>query len=688
MAKQKLRESITVSSQQAIRQQALSSKDREDLVESIVQESAESTKDAKKLRERAEQFVKEHVGKSKWSFPVSRYDHINANRRRYPKALWEHVINNQKDIWEGCVGLADHPPGDEDPSFKDSAVIWNNLRMDETNKLVWADAIFVGENGRLAEDILDSGGKVGFSTAGMGDLQKVTEHTENGLMEFYDVVPEEFIIERIADVVPNPSQDVYGFGNMRVGEAVDAGTAQKMWPADDKRMPTEGEEHPPLEGEEANLPEEPHSDYDSPAGEPADPKVIWVSGDTSLREEAGADGGGDAGGTTVAGAAGQTDSSGAYAEAPENVRTVTSPGSKRRDEEYNTPGDKGNTMEAKARPTLNSFEQRRAYEDITRFIEKASSLSSPHDRLNEFKEIQSYLQDIDIPELHEQVEEKIKKTQKEIQALTESGKEFKEIFGTDISVKDVQGAMKNLSDVKSNLKESAYDWKQVSTKMAQHLKKFVEAVHILKERPTIEAHENLKQRNKEIQESLRAQMQNQKKKSTQQIKAVKEDLTKAHNALRQYIKDSKKKEQDLQKKLNEAKKENRQLREYAKKLKEAAETQTSELMSEETRYLFEGSKGQQARAENYRKQNRSLTETANSRRLNEDKEEVKEYFDNLLKKHGSSILPYSKQILEAKNYQEAVNAYMNIMDSRTQVDPDTLLDMDNPMIYEALTGQY
>jgi hypothetical protein len=40
--------------------------------------------------------------------PVSRYNFKNANGRIYPKELWENVIKNQRDIWEGCVGLAEY----------------------------------------------------------------------------------------------------------------------------------------------------------------------------------------------------------------------------------------------------------------------------------------------------------------------------------------------------------------------------------------------------------------------------------------------------------------------------------------------------------------------------------------------------------------------------------------------------
>jgi len=681
MAKQRLYENITLTKAQAIKQsRSLSDADRQEIAESVASHMANGGKVTKELKEKANSIIRENIGKNKWRLPISRFDFINQNRRRYSKDLWEKVINNQRDIWEGCVGLADHPAQGADPSFKDSAVIWNNLSLDETNKLVWADAIFVGEMGRLAEDILESGGKVGLSTAGLGDLEKVTEHVDGNYMEFYDVIPDEFIIERVADLVPNPSQDVFGFGDMKVSEAaIDAGAAQKLNPADDKRQPATAEEHPPLEGEEADLPEDPHAGYDAP-DEAADPRVVWVSGDTSLREAG--DGGGDAGAAGTAVAGGGVDSQGAYAEAPENVTTVTEPGRRRRD--YKDTGSEGKTMEPRTKPTLTSFEQRRAYDDITRFIDSASQLSSPHERLSEFKEIQTYLQDVDIPELKEEIQTKIEATEEEINKLVESGKEFKEIFGTDISAADLKGALKNLSSVRNNLKESSYDWKKVAVKTAEHLKKFVEAVQILKNRPTIETHENLKKRNKQIQESLRAQMKDSRQKRDKRIKELEGDLTKAHDALRRYIKESKQRESQLREALAQEKQRSKKIKEQAQKLKENASHYVESTMGEEVRYLVEGAKGAGNRAEEHRRQSRSITETANSKRISESKREVQEYFDSLLKKHGSAILPYSQEILEASNYQEAVNRYMRILDSRTHVSADTLLDMENPMIYEAM----
>jgi hypothetical protein len=127
----------------------------------------------------------------------------NHNGRKYKRKLWENVINKQQDAWKGRVGLADHPPEDSDGEFKNSAIVWHDMEVDENQtgeEPVWAIGSFVGPYGRLGKEIVDAGGKIGFSSSGFGELE-------------YDgstVNADTFQIERVADIVLNPSQEVFG----------------------------------------------------------------------------------------------------------------------------------------------------------------------------------------------------------------------------------------------------------------------------------------------------------------------------------------------------------------------------------------------------------------------------------------------------------------------------------------------
>ncbi len=133
-----------------------------------------------------------------WRFPISRYGNTNANGRIYTKELWEDVIKNQKDTWKNSLGLCDHPEGDSDGSMKDASMVWYDLEIDEENQLIWGLGSFVGIYGhQVAEDIVNHGGKIGFSSSGFGDVLPSGEVVD-------------YVIERPADIVLNPSQAVYG----------------------------------------------------------------------------------------------------------------------------------------------------------------------------------------------------------------------------------------------------------------------------------------------------------------------------------------------------------------------------------------------------------------------------------------------------------------------------------------------
>lgn len=136
-----------------------------------------------------------------WQFPISKVndiDHPNLNGRVYNRQLWENVINNQADIWKGGTGLANHPSDDEDGDFMNQSIVWLDGFLGDDD-IVYGIGALVGDGGALAQEIIDVGGRVGFSTAGFGDL------LANNVVD-----PDTYEIDRFADLVLNPSQGVYG----------------------------------------------------------------------------------------------------------------------------------------------------------------------------------------------------------------------------------------------------------------------------------------------------------------------------------------------------------------------------------------------------------------------------------------------------------------------------------------------
>lgn len=163
-----------------------------------------------KLQESIKKFLEDNPqyqleGKIVYRVPISRYDWKNANGRVYSKKLWENVIKSQKEAYEGGIGLADHPEDDQEGKFKETAVVWLSLGLNESynveEKIVWGDCIFVGPHGRLAEEIMEAGGRVGFSSSGFGEL----EESDKSQVRW-----DTYMLERVSDIVLNPSQNVYG----------------------------------------------------------------------------------------------------------------------------------------------------------------------------------------------------------------------------------------------------------------------------------------------------------------------------------------------------------------------------------------------------------------------------------------------------------------------------------------------
>lgn len=138
-----------------------------------------------------------------WQFPVSKIntkEEPNLNGRVYGLDLWKNVIEKQKDIWKGGTGLANHPADDDDGDFMLQSIVWLDAFIDEEAGIVYGIGSFVGLGGELALQIIARGGRIGFSSSGYGDF----------LADGITVDPNDYEIERLADLVLNPSQGVYG----------------------------------------------------------------------------------------------------------------------------------------------------------------------------------------------------------------------------------------------------------------------------------------------------------------------------------------------------------------------------------------------------------------------------------------------------------------------------------------------
>lgn len=122
--------------------------------------------------------------------PVAGYD-LNKNQRKYPKQLWEKLL--KENAAEGTLCMVNHPK--EEADLEKVWGVWHNMKVNE--KAVTADLYLIDEK---PVKILKAGSsKLGTSSSGWGEIE------EDG----QTVNPETYVLERLADLVVDPSQGTY-----------------------------------------------------------------------------------------------------------------------------------------------------------------------------------------------------------------------------------------------------------------------------------------------------------------------------------------------------------------------------------------------------------------------------------------------------------------------------------------------
>lgn len=149
--------------------------------------------------------LRESAGDSaeSWWVPISYYEKLNKNNRNYGKKLWENVRDKQRDTWLGSACLGDHPGKESDGDPKNICGVWLDMKLGEEapdgSGIVYGLLCPCGHLGEDLTDYLRKGGRVGTSSSGYGRL----------LSDGVTVDPDNYLIERLADWVLNPSQGTY-----------------------------------------------------------------------------------------------------------------------------------------------------------------------------------------------------------------------------------------------------------------------------------------------------------------------------------------------------------------------------------------------------------------------------------------------------------------------------------------------
>ena len=365
-------------------------------------------------------------GPKLYKFPVARIndaDHPNLNGRVYTRELWDNVINKQQDNWKGLCGLSDHPEGDDPGQFKQSSIVWLDMMIDDLNKIVWAIGSFVGQYGHLAQEIIEAGGRIGFSSSGFGEL----------MMDGKTVNPDTYQIERVADIVLNPSQGVYGDVTDEQHPNIEY-TSQKAVVAEAiKEIPNN------------KLVENAAVEVPAPQAKEPLSAILKEKENTNLEIN-----------SVV------PETNGENKEMAENV-------------------------ENKKALVLSEAEEKKLKKYIKQFLTESNDIHNPIDRLKELDEIMEMVESGEIHDLKEDVEKELVAERARLEEMVKDAQSIQDEFGVSAKVfaenaKKVAQVADALEEENNNLKENAQKAEKESTLLTEQTHDFETLCAALTER--------------------------------------------------------------------------------------------------------------------------------------------------------------------------------------------------------------
>lgn len=335
------------------------------------------------------------------------------------------------------------------------------------------------------------------------------------------------------------------------------------------------------------------------------------------------------------------------------------------------------------------LEEKKFRKDMESFLEDAAAIKDPQERLQEFKEIRSYLEDGACPDLREKIEEKIAAEEELIKKAVSDKLVLQEKFGIE-DPKDLEAKITRIVEEASLADKEAKDWKAIAEKLQAKLQ---ETKAELSQRPTSvfaewqrdkintlqasldEANNNAAVARGELERRLRdmsktivalkrdlkdsntkaaaaeASLLEMKKKSALDKRALKENATLADL----YQKEAKTSNEKLLAENAELKNKNDELNKVAERLSSKAKKEAT--MSNDLKRSLRQTEGKLSRATI---KNELLEEKLQGTKLATqktgvalDNASVEDYVDVLQESFGSSILPFKKELLSCRTLAEA-----------------------------------
>ena len=331
------------------------------------------------------------------------------------------------------------------------------------------------------------------------------------------------------------------------------------------------------------------------------------------------------------------------------------------------------------------LEEKKFRRDMESFLESANNIKDPQERLEEFKEIRSYLEDGACPDLRERIEKKIAEEEKAIKDALQDSVTLKEKFGIS-SADDLAEKLTRLTEDAKVIESESQQWKSIAEKLQE---KYTETKKNLEARPTNEFVEALQDSNAKLNEKIT--LQNKKayevvaklteackslQKEVEDLKAEKETLNESINSLQSTSDLAKKADTmnqrsyiELQEAYKASEEENQKLTKIVESQREAIEDYKSRLTEaiasvKESRFNLRKQKRQSSElreslesAERSLRQKQKIEEAEELDERREAMTPVELYYESLYEQYGREILPFKKRLLECANIVDAKQVF-------------------------------
>jgi hypothetical protein len=295
---------------------------------------------------------------------------------------------------------------------------------------------------------------------------------------------------------------------------------------------------------------------------------------------------------------------------------------------------------------LTKLEEKKFRKDMEIFLEDASKITDPQEQLREYEEILSYLEEGAIPDLREQIENKIEEKRTEIKTLLDESRKMREELGVE-GVEDLKKKLTVIAEDTNLLKEENKDWKSVAKSLQQKLDTLREE---MKARPTEAYTNHLKSKINRLHASLREK---------DELVAQKEVT----------LKETQKKNDTLVKQLE---KKFGSSSSVVREQRELLEKKVSEIASLRKKVTEANAQAQRI-AEEYTSYRKKMKELNTPKIAPSPSESIKKYMDfretdkvesywaDLYLRHGREIEKFESKIRSAKTVREAMAMYMRIL---------------------------